>query len=313
MKLFANYWTCLCLFGLLIGLPGVEPVQVIVHPETSVSADSATLADVAELRGDASVIAILAGLPIVQLPDLSSKSIDSLVITKAIGRSLGDRFLVQGSGTVRRQTMTIDKDTLTKAAESVMLKGEDDIELSVLRHSGAVVIPAGGGEQSFVVDALDKQLSGDIPVRVRVVRGERELARALITLHVVRHRTVVVAARALHRGEMLGPSELKFQRMVLTARITTSFTEMSSVIGQEMRLEIEEGSPLQPNMVILPPAVRAGQTIELQISSPHFHVSGAAVAMGSGAVGEVINVRRLADGHTVRSRIEGPGVVTFER
>ena len=85
------------------------------------------------------------------------------------------------------------------------------------------------------------------------------------------------------------------------------------LVGQEVRMEVEEGSPLQLNLVSLPPAVRAGQTIELVVKSKHFHVSGTAVALGSGAIGDVINVRRQADGHTVRARIEGLGVVTFER
>ncbi len=297
----------------MLALVGVEPVQVIVRAEVSVSADHATLADVAELRGDQEIISVLAGLPIVQLPDLSVKTIDGLVITKAIGRSLGDRFRVQGSGTVVRQALSIDEATLTKAAESVITVDDDEVKISVLRHSGAVAIPAGGSEHTFVVDALDKQLIGDIPVRVRVLRGEREFARALITLRVERHRTVVVAARALRRGDVLTPGDLRLKRMALTSRFSSGIKDIATLVGQEVRMEVEEGSPLQINLVSLPPAVRAGQTIELVVTNKNFHVSGTAVALGSGAIGDVINVRRQADGHTVRARIEGLGVVTFER
>jgi flagella basal body P-ring formation protein FlgA len=313
MRLFVNLLISLVITLLYGPLGAVEPISVHIRESVTVSADIATLADVAELSGDADTIAVLSVLPIVQLPDLATKHLDGLVITMAIGRNLGSRFQVFGTGTVRRQAETISVDTLSAAAQSAITIGEDDVELSVIRHSGAVIIPAGGAAYRFVTDVLDRHLSGDIPVRIRILRGEVELARALVTVRVVRYRTVVVAARSLQRGELLGLGDFHLQRLVMTTQLATSLTDINVVAGQEIRTDLEMGTPILESMLIQPPAVRAGQTVNLVVSTAHFQIMGSAVALGNGRIGELINVRRQTDGRTVRGRVEANGVVTFER
>lgn len=301
------------LLVLLAALPLVAgEVGVALRPAVSLASEHATLGEVAELSGDADLIAIIRDLPVVQLPDLRTRRLEPDGVRRAIGLGLGTSLSVSGTCEVSRRGQLIAETELVAAATATITANGDEVTITTLRSGGAVTVPAGGVDPTIIAEPLDAAQSGDIPFRVRVMRGEHELARSLVTLRVVRHRTMLVAARALKRGERIDAGAVRQERLPVGRQGTVAL-DPGAVIGREARVDLAAGVALTAHSVVVPPDVRAGQRVVLQVSSERFALTAAGEALNDGRVGDVINVRRGADGRTVRGTVVAEGQVRLER
>jgi flagella basal body P-ring formation protein FlgA len=301
------------LLALLVVVPlWAGEVVVVLRPLVSVAAERATLGEVAELTGDEALIAVLRDLPVVELPDLRTRRLEPDEIRRAIGLGLGKTLTVSGFSEISRQGQAISAEELVRAAASRITADGDDLTVTTLRAAGSVTVPAGGAEIAIVAEPLDHARVGDLPFRVRIMRGDVEVGRALVTLRVVRHRTVTVAARAIGRGERIGPGDLRSERVVV-GRESAAVVAAADLIGREARRDLAEGTPLTSAVVIIPPDVRAGQQVVLMVDSDRFHLTAAGECLNDGRIGESISVRRAADGRTVRGTVVAEGQVRLDR
>jgi len=287
-------------------------VTVALRPAVSLAAERATLADVADLTGDPDLITVIGGMTVTEMPDLRERRLEPDEVRRAIGLGLGTSLIIRGDCRVSRRGQVITEQDLIGAAKALIAPEGDDLTITILRSSGVVTIPGGGSDPVLSAQALDTGRSGDIPYRIRVLRGEVELARALVTLRVVRHRQMTVAARAIRRGERIGPGDLRIER-VMVERIPVPSPSPEELIGREARLDIAEGTPLTERVVIQPPAVRAGQALTLLVISERFQLTSSGEALNDGRIGEQIAVRRTADGRTVRGTVIAAGQVRLDR
>jgi flagella basal body P-ring formation protein FlgA len=286
-------------------------VTVVLRPVVSVANERATLGEVAELSGDAAMIAVIRDLSVVELPDLRERKLEAPDIRQAIGHGVGASLLVSGATRVTRRGRTITDAEIVQAATAAVLAEGDELVVSTLRSSGALIIPDGGSAVTMIAQPLDQSRTGDIPFRVRLMRGEVELARALVSLRVVRHRQMLVAARMLRRGERLGVGDIRTERVAVNRAGTTALTQ-DHIIGHEARMDLAEGIPLTAAVIMLPPNVRAGQGIMMQVNTERFQLTAKGQALNDGHIGEVIHVRRETDGRTVRGKIIADGQVLLE-
>ena len=286
-------------------------VTVVLRPVVSVANERATLGEVAELSGDAAMIAVIRDLSVVELPDLRERKLEAPDIRQAIGHGVGTSLLVSGATRVTRRGRTITDAEIVQAATAAVLAEGDELVVSTLRSSGALIIPDGCSAVTMIAQPLDQSRTGDIPFRVRLMRGEVELARALVSLRVVRHRQMLVAARMLRRGERLGVGDIRTERVAVNRAGTTALTQ-DHIIGHEARMDLAEGIPLTAAVIMLPPNVRAGQGIMMQVNTERFQLTAKGQALNDGHIGEVIYVRRETDGRTVRGKIIADGQVLLD-
>ena len=286
-------------------------VGVALRPVVSVAAERATLGDIAELTGDQELIAVLRDLPVVSLPDMRTRRLEPDEIRRAVGLGLGTTLKVSGACDVSRRGQVIAEGDLISAAKATIIADGDDLTMTTLRSSGNVTVPAGGAVIAIVAEPLDQTRSGDIPFRVRLMRGEAEVSRALITLRVLRHRTMTVAARTIRRGERIDPGALRSER-VAVGRTTVAALEPAEFIGREARIDLMEGTPLTTGVVINPPAVHAGQQVTMLISNERFHLTASGESLNDGRIGDTIAVRRASDGRTVRGTVTAEGQVRLD-
>ena len=299
------------LIVMAVGPLFASEVSVVLRPVVSVANERATLAEVAELSGDAAMIAVIRDLSVVELPDLKERKLEVNEIRQAIGHGIGPSLLVSGTTRVSRRGRTITEAEIVQAATAAVLAEGDELVVSTLRSSGALVIPDGGSAVIMIAQPLDQSRTGDIPFRVRLMRGEVEVARALVSLRVVRHRQMMVAARVLRRGERLGAGDFRTERMAVN-RAGTSALSQDEIIGHEARMDLAEGIPLTAAVIMLPPNVRAGHGIMLLVNTEKFQLTAKGQALNDGHVGEIINVRRETDGRTVRGKIVADGQVLLD-
>ncbi|MBA3938862.1 MAG: flagellar basal body P-ring formation protein FlgA, partial [Planctomycetes bacterium] len=179
-------------------------------------------------------------------------------------------------------------------------------ESSVLRTSGALVVPDEGVAPTLVADPLDNSKGGDVPFRVRVLHGDLELARALVTLRLARTRVQIVAARTIKRGEVIGAGDLRDEAIPITRATGNLVFGAADLIGKAAHGEIQAGAPVNPALVGEVPEVRTGSAVTLRFVRDGFALSAAGEALSDGQHGEVIRIRR-ADGVVVKAQVSGPG------
>jgi flagella basal body P-ring formation protein FlgA len=210
-----------------------------------------------------------------------------------------------------RTSSIIDPDRLTAAAEAVIRAKHSGADIAISRAPTAVVIPAGSAPD-LVAEALAGDGIGEAPFRVRVLRDGRELGRALVVLQVAVLGDQVVAVRAISRGALIDAADLRIERLPMRRGIE-AVTKPETVIGSLAKLDIAEGAVISSRWIKPRPAVEGGQSVTLVYVHGDFAICAPATAMGSGAIGEQINVRRATDGKTVLATVTKTGEVEIAR
>lgn len=84
-------------------------------------------------------------------------------------------------------------------------------------------------------------------------------------------------------------------------------TNTESVIGKMARRTLLPGQPIPKNALREPYAIHQGKTVTLVFQSGSITITGVALALESGSVGELINARNPDSGATVRGVILADG------
>ena len=296
-------------FGLLIAgalTCGLGAGEAIVHlrPAAVIATDRAMLSDIADITGDVRAEAELGGLLVCEAVGQAPVVLDAQRVRQALGkRTLGWSLRIDGECRLTRSVRVVSERELIEAAITGMRASGGEMDVSLVRAQGDVTVLDGAG-LGLVADPLDRAASGDVAVRVRVMRDDREIGRALITLKVVRYRQAMVSARLIKRGEVIAAADLRRERLIV-GRGDEPFSEIASVVGAEARIDLAEGVPLGAGQVVMRPAVRGGQALALIYSGAGIHLTAAGEAMSDGGIGEVIQVRR--DGRVLKARITATG------
>jgi len=300
----------LAVFCLVAALAASEPLVVVLRGDVTVPRPRATLADIAELSGRDAAIA--GALVVQDLPDTNGRSVTAhQVRALLVGVASGSRLEIRGEALVRRGVESVSAEALEAAArEHLVATAGIGAEITFRRPPSALVIPADDGEAwTIAVDPLVNRSIGEVPVRLRVCRGGRDLARALAVAHVAQVAEVAVPVRPLARGDLIGLGDVRSERVDLTSgRWETAPIE--TLIGSEVRIPLVADAPIPVGAVRMPPAVRGGTAVEIAITTDGFTITTSAQALGDGRIGDTITVRRGTDGRTMSARVTGPGQVT---
>jgi flagella basal body P-ring formation protein FlgA len=296
----------------LLGADGAA-VQVRLRPSVRLAAAHATLADLAELEGPADTIAALSPIVIQELSGPGPYLVDAPKVRMALGRLVAaGELAVTGQCRLERRMRLVGEAELTAAAEAAARGGPGETEIAVVRAAPPLTIPDAETAPTISAEALDTAPSGEISFRVRVCRDGVELGRGLVVLRVSRFQVVPVATRALARGEELGLGDVDLRRVAMTRQTQDVITTAEAAIGQQARAGIAAGTPLTAALLRPRTAVRGGQAVTLVVNTDQFRVTASGEALADGGLGDLVLVRRGADGRTVKARITGPGEATID-
>jgi len=301
----------LFVFGAL--LRGAD-LNVALQDEAIVARDRVTLDMVAALSGRGDLCAAAAQVVVDDLPTLGQRSIDAVKVRAALASLLrGPGLVVTGRCTVWRRCLVVPEASLVAAAEAHLREQGnpgDEVQVTLRRGSGSLLVSDDADQPvRLVAEALDRATSGDIPCRVRVLRGNNELARALLVLELTRWRTCLVAARPLARGSHLDLGAVRSERLALTRDSSDAKQNAEDLVGWEVRVDLPAGAPILASAIQPQRVVRANQTVVLMVQNERIQVSASGTALAEGNLGDSILVRRATDGRTLRGRISGVGEV----
>lgn len=286
-----------------------ESVAIRLRPSVVLAAPYATLADLAELSGSPAAVAALEKIVIQDLRAVPVLVEESLIRVRIAKQAPDVAVTITGQTQVSQPLRTVSVDAQVQAATAVLVHAGEDVDIVMQRASGPLTIADDGSPPVIDATPLDRGRVGDVAFRVRLMRGEDELARSLVVLRVRRYARVVVLATDVRRGALLGAGDLTVQRVELSTMTQDAFSDPNLALGFQVTRDATAGQILTPTLASAPLAVRPGQGVTLVWRTGTVELSALGEALAGGRDGEIIGVKRASDQQRVRGQIIGPGKV----
>lgn len=114
----------------------------------------------------------------------------------------------------------------------------------------------------------------------------------------------VVATRTLRAGIVIVPQDVR-----IAADQEGSISDPAQVIGQELRVMVSEGRPVQPEFIGAPTIVARNQIVTLIYEKGVLRIAAEGRALTAGGAGQMVRVMNNASRVTVVGRIASDGTV----
>lgn len=152
-----------------------------------------------------------------------------------------------------------------------------------------------------------KTLHGRVPVHIRCTSPVpwALYASAQVSVDV----PVLVASRAISRGERLEASVLQTENIPLHRLRPQTMTKLSDVVGKVARRAISAQQPITLHHLYTPPVVAKGDRVHILANSGRVQIQTFGIAMTNGQVGEQIQVRNETSDRVIRPWIVSHGKV----
>jgi flagella basal body P-ring formation protein FlgA len=95
----------------------------------------------------------------------------------------------------------------------------------------------------------------------------------------------------------------------MSAKMPPVYRKASDVVGKIARRTLVPGQPIALNATRIPDVVTQGKTYRIEYREAGLVIAGTAVAVTSGAVGDVVSLRNPDSGLIVRGIVRGDGTV----
>ncbi len=307
-----SWWRGSAIALVLLESPPCAALDIALHPQATIAASHATLDQVATLSGSAEELAVVGSIPVAVLRS-SPTAIDARAIKRALATAhLPAAASITGTCSARQAQSIIPPEALLGSATAAMATTGDEATMTPVRPIGPLVIPDDGTPYALRAIPLDQRRTGQVPVRVEVHRGDRELARALVVLELKHFIHVAVMTMPVGKGQPIEADAIRIERREADAATRRGFTDPDLVLGRLALRTLSEGQVLTTDLVAEAPIITAGEAVDAVVRRGDIEVSAIAIAGGSGRIGERIAVRLTGDRRTRWARIEAPGRVVIE-
>jgi len=285
-----------------------------------------TLADVAELRGDAAV-----GLGGLVVGEAGATRVDLAAVRRAlegrVGTNLG-RLTLSGSACAVRVGAAMS--TVAPAAGGATAPAGAALETVRTRVAAKIAevvgVEAAGLRLAFDEGAAGRALLGmgvagrtvvvqpagageRMPLSVRVYEGDRLLASGTVRVGVLVRREVVVARRDLTRGAAFDAERVGAETRWVEPGVSPA--AMADVLAATARGRVDAGGVIETRHIETPLAVKKGDLVAVDCLSGSVAVRRTARARAAGREGDVIEVQTLESRKSFRARVSGPGTAVL--
>jgi flagella basal body P-ring formation protein FlgA len=143
-------------------------------------------------------------------------------------------------------------------------------------------------------------------VRGRVLYGDQRSASIWARVQVQVDAVRLVAAMDLKAGAPIAPDQVRFETVKAWPGAAPA-AQVNVIAGRAPRRTIPAGAAIDPNMLILPKEVAAGDVVEVEVTSGAARLRFPAKASTPGRRGDSIVLINSSSGARFTGRIEGPG------
>lgn len=185
---------------------------------------------------------------------------------------------------------------------------------------------SGPSTTTIEVGALDPRLTlnhCELPLSAFLAPGARPAGKTTVgvrcegqrpwTIYVsasiVSTQEIVVAAKALQRGQLLTADDVTMaEQATLASHEAYAFTP-DEVLGLELKQRMPRGAKIRIDMLKKPDLVKKGQQVTLHSTAKGLFVTSVGVAMNNGSEGERVRVKNTKSLRVVEGVVQADGVV----
>ena len=286
-------------------------VEITLKDSVVIQGDLLTLGDIADISSHEQEQGQLKALPIRRLLDLSEYTISADEVQRLVRRHFAQAIVNPGESSVMRASEQLAGTELSDYAIKDLRERAKDRQIEVrVRRSAMPQIIAVDPVHPIVVRAepLTSAWWGDVPYRLRIMQGDREVARTLCVLEVNAWREIPVAVRGIERGAELSLQDIVLQRVHISPGRGDRDVSVDQVVGMVAQRFIPAGTPISPKWARPPLDIEQGNVVVLTYDGGGFTLSVHAEALNDGRVGDRVLVR-VNKGSPVEAEIVGPSEV----
>ncbi len=120
---------------------------------------------------------------------------------------------------------------------------------------------------------------------------------------------VVVPARDIPRGEVIGETDLTYATVDGNSLMAGVPTKIEEVAGMQARRVLSAGQTFRGDDVRRPIVITKGQTVTMQFSAPGVELVAMGRAMSEGGIGDTVTIQNPASFRMIAATVVSPGVV----
>ncbi len=174
------------------------------------------------------------------------------------------------------------------------------------------VLSAGGPDAKFEIQMRDGSLPGLVGLDVTILRAEQQPEHVSVSVDASVTRAVVVARRGLNQGSIIKAGDVETAERTFSKRDDAGITDLSSVVGREVRSFVRAGDQLRARDLRDAPMVRRGDLVTLWTRRGGLVIKSAGRAAGSGSLGDLVPIRVEGSAEMIQGSVTGPKTVTVE-
>ncbi len=192
-----------------------------------------------------------------------------------------------------------DTDVLSSMRRSLTA----DAELSLVELPRTVV-PVGRLE--FPLTGLEPAVKGARIWRGFITYGETLRMRIWARVNVCRRVEAVVAVSALALNVPIDAAHLRLETVSVPVGQDQHVAQhIEQVLGRVPKKTVDAGSTIPLALLEIPPTVRRGDAVKVEVRSGPARIQIDAVAENAARTGEIVQLRNPSTGKTFRARLEG--------
>ncbi len=162
---------------------------------------------------------------------------------------------------------------------------------------------------------VDQPMGGQVPGRASLrlkVQDTPETEPRLVTVDATTavYALAPVAAKPLSKDEILVRGDVAIKRVRMESGKSYLPPREDALIGRKMKRTLRPGEPLLAVDTEIQAPVKQGDEVVHDTSSAGWRVTGTGKALGSGQVGDLIQVQDSATKKKFDARVTGPGTVS---
>ena len=279
----------------------LRPFAVVEEPVVRLS----DLFDGAGLRGGT----VLGPAPapgqrlVVEAPQLMAIARQNGLAWRPVGGG-GDRVVLERPG---RPVGAEEVQALLRAA--LRPQGLEEAAGIELQAFAPPLVPPNAMPQLAIEQAVLEPSTQRFAATLAVAAEGMPTQRVRIAGRIVQTVAVLVAARRLPAGEVIGPQDIRVQRMPAGRLRPGAADRPEQAIGQALRRPAAPDQPLLVADLTVPLAVERGASVVMLYESPGMALTAQGRALEGGARGSTIPVMNLSSRIVVEAQVISPGRV----
>ncbi|NLE56901.1 MAG: flagellar basal body P-ring formation protein FlgA [Planctomycetes bacterium] len=143
----------------------------------------------------------------------------------------------------------------------------------------------------FRITCRGNDLLGLVPLDVTIVDSSKQEQTLQVSAKVSLRKTVLVAGHSINKGAVVAASDVSLQELVFDRVEDIGLADPAAIIGQQAKRFVDKGDKLLAKDFEPLPLVHRNDLVTVLISRGSLRIKGTARALGSGAFGDVVDVR----------------------